>query len=89
MQMHVQRVHQEDFIQHEEAMKLENPVPIPESKAKLYNRRPAKASKIRRQYRTKAERCEPAVTDHPEMSSDSVAQMIGRVTHKVWNRWTS
>ena len=76
MQMHVQRVHQEDFIQHEEAMKLDTPVPIPESKAKLYNRRPAKASKIRRQYRTKAERCEPTVTDHPEMLSDSVAQMM-------------
>ncbi|RUS73058.1 hypothetical protein EGW08_019173 [Elysia chlorotica] len=76
MQMHVLRVHQEDFVQHEEAMKLDTPTPIPESQARLYNRRPAKASKIRRQYRTKAERCDPTLTDHPEMSSDSIAQMI-------------
>ncbi|GFR89334.1 zinc finger protein 26 [Elysia marginata] len=76
MQMHVLRVHQEDFVKHEEAMRLDTPTPIPESQARLYNRRPAKASKIRRQYRTKAEKCEPAVTDHPELPSDSVAQMI-------------
>ena len=76
MQMHVLRVHQEDFVQHEEAMKLDTPIPIPESQVRLYNRRPAKVNKIRRQYRTKAERCDPTLTDHPEMSSDSIAQMI-------------
>ncbi|GFO03378.1 Zinc finger protein 26 [Plakobranchus ocellatus] len=75
MQMHVLRVHKEDFVHHEEAMKLDTPTPIPESQARLYNRRPAKASKIRKQYRTRAEQCDPESTDH-DVSSDAMAHMI-------------
>ncbi|KAK6972640.1 zinc finger protein 208 [Biomphalaria glabrata] len=61
MQMHVQRVHKEDFYQHEEQMKLEMPVPIAPAQAKLYNRRIGKANKVRRQYRTKAQKCDSTI----------------------------
>lgn len=61
MQMHVQRVHREDFYQYEEQMKLESPVPIAPSQVKLYNRRLGKMNKIRRQYRTRAQKCDSTV----------------------------
>ncbi|KAH9496411.1 hypothetical protein Btru_012573 [Bulinus truncatus] len=61
MQMHVQRVHKEDFYQYEEQMKLETPIPIAPSQAKLYNRRLGKVNKVRRQYRTKAQKCDSTI----------------------------
>ncbi|CAL1546081.1 unnamed protein product [Lymnaea stagnalis] len=61
MQLHVQRVHKEDFYQYEEQMKLETPVPIHPSQTKLYNRKLGKASKVRRQYRTRAQKCDATI----------------------------
>lgn len=61
MQMHVQRVHKEDFYQYEEQMKLEAPVPIAPSQVKLYNRRLGKVNKVRKQYRTRAQKCDNTI----------------------------
>lgn len=61
MQMHVQRVHKEDFFQFEEHMKLETPIPIAPSQAKLYNRKHCKASKVRKQYKTRAKKCDSSI----------------------------
>ncbi|XP_005110228.1 uncharacterized protein LOC101864718 [Aplysia californica] len=76
MQMHVQRVHKEDFFQYEEQMKLETPLPIAPSQIKLYNRKLGKAVKFRKPYRTRAQKCDSTIQELMSVSKTEPEDVV-------------